>query len=231
MTSQAKTEQHDTYEGEQTIDSDPFELVDRDNRNHRKKRALIDAVTAASAGDPILEVGCGDGIHATDWADRYEYTGVDLSASLVQQTRDRGCSAIQADATNLPHEPNTFTAVLGNAVLHHIPDPETALREWTRIGTDSVTITEPNYLFPKAFLETHTIPEERHKTMMAPWRIRRAVSNVAREREWEYHVDPVIYTPPWPERIQPIYDAIDRVCRHIPAVRWGAQMLRIHLQR
>lgn len=229
--SRAKTEQRETYEGEQTINSDPLNIVDRDNRNHQKKRELIDSVTAAAPGDRILEVGCGDGVHAESWAKRYDYLGVDLSKSLAARTRARGCNAFQADATDLPLADNCFSAVLGNAVLHHIPKPRTALREWIRVASESVTITEPNYLFPKAFIETHTIPEERHKTMMAPWRIRRTVADVADECGWEWNVEPVIYTPPWPKGLVPAYDCIDAAARRLPGIRWAGQILRIHIHR
>lgn len=229
--SQAKAEQQETYEGEQSINSDPLNIVDRDNRNHRKKRELIDAVTAAGPGDSVLEVGCGDGVHATKWAERYDYLGVDLSKSLAARTRARGCNAFQADATDLPLPANHFNVVVGNAVLHHIPEPRSALREWIRVASGSVTITEPNYLFPKAFLETHTIPEERHKTMMAPWRIRRIVADVADERGWTWQVEPVIHTPPWPQRLEPVYDGIDAVFRRVPLAKWSGQMLRIQIER
>lgn len=220
--------QRDAYEGDERIDSDPFGLVDRDNRNHAKKRQRISERSAAEAGDRVLEVGCGGGLHARAWADTYDLTAVDLSGSLCRQTRGRApdASVVQADATSLPFPDGHFDAVVGNAVLHHFADAAAALREWARVATDSITLAEPNYLFPKDWLETHTIPEEQHKTQMAPWRLRKTLASIS--DTWA--LEPFLATPPWPTRAASLFDRIDDLFASVPGLRWCAQMQLVHLE-
>lgn len=226
--------QQQHYEGADEVASDPWHLLDRDNRNHRKKRHIIEDTTAATPNDRVLEVGCGNGLHARKYAERYDYTGVDLVQSLVDAT-DRNtppdATVLQADATALPHDANTFDAVVGTAVLHHMDDYVEALREWQRVARPggSVTLMEPNYLFPKEALSTHLIQAERHKINMRPWRIRKLVRKAAiRNAAWT--VAPRIYTPPWPSALTNVYDGIDNTTRRLPLLRWMSQMLLIDIR-
>jgi SAM-dependent methyltransferase len=226
------TTQQDAYGGSVEITSDPFGHVSRANRNHRRKRELITEYTHAQAGDAILEVGCGHGIHASHYAERFQYTGVDVSASLCEETRTRvnpvsaDARVDVADATRLPYRANTFDAVVGTAVLHHLAEQGTALAEWHRVTKPggSVTLMEPNYLFPLAFATTHLVPEERHKVGMAPWRLREST----RDAPGEWEIEPYIYTPPWPERLSGAFDSIDEIGASLPVIRWASQMLLIH---
>lgn len=225
--------QRDAYDGKKAVHSDPFGLWSRDNRNHRKKQELILEATHADAGDDVLEVGCGHGIHAPQYAEQFCYTGIDLIESLVAEARHRATRADadavvqQMDATALEYEPDSFDAVVGTAVLHHLADQSGALREWQRVTRSggSITLMEPNYLFPKDLITAHTVPEERHKTGMAPWRLRDTLDDIA--DEWK--LTPCIYTPPWPAPLTPVYDQVDASMQDVPGARWLSQMLRIHV--
>lgn len=221
--------QREAYDGADRIDSDPFGLWDRDNRNHQKKLRIIHEYTAADPGDAILEVGCGDGTHAEQLDETYCYTGVDLSPSLVAETRSRidNGRVYQADARDLPLADNSHTAVIGTAVLHHLPDAGAALEEWARVADESVTLMEPNYWFPKDWLTAHLVPEEQHKTQMAPPRLR---SRLADLNVTGWTLEPRLYTPPWPAQAGFVYDIVDRVGRAVPGVRALGQMLLIHVE-
>jgi len=223
--------QHETYADANRIKSDPFGILSRDNRNHRKKLQRVLAHVHADPGDRVLEVGCGHGIHARRYAERFDYTGIDISDSLVAETDARtptDATVRCGDAMDILAPDNSFQAVVGNAVLHHMADFETALREWCRVVTPggSVTLTEPNYLFPKDFIETHVLAEERHKRNMAPWRLRRLLDSLP----YDYTVQPFLYTLPWPESLHGVYDGVDNLLSRVPGVRWTAQMLLIHIQ-
>jgi len=221
--------QREAYDGANEIGSDPFNFVDRDNRNHRKKQEIIIGNAHVWTGDSVLEVGCGDGLHARRYDDLFDYVGVDLSSSLVEETTTRisDGTAIQMDALNLGFDDGRFDAVVGTAILHHLSDPKTALSEWCRVTKPggSVTLMEPNYLFPKDFVTAHVVPEERHKTNMAPWRLREMLDHLGHE----YRLDPHIYTPPWPETAERLLDDVDRLGRALPSLRWLSQMLLIHV--
>lgn len=227
--------QRDYYDGVEEVHSDPIGLLDRDNRNHRKKFKIIREFTNANVADSVLEVGCGHGVHAKEYAKLYDYTGIDVSESLVEQTRERVRSvsdqyAVETgDAMDLEYGDNEFEAVVGTAILHHLHSPAQALEEWQRVASGSVTLMEPNYLFPKEFISTHVAEHEQHKINMRPWRIR-AIVDAATPENATWRVEPRIYTAPWPSKLFGVYDAIDDTFAKTPGVRWFSQMLLIHIE-
>jgi ubiquinone/menaquinone biosynthesis C-methylase UbiE len=74
----------------------------------------------------VLDVGCGTGMHLETYKRfKCKLYGVDTSPSMLQQARNRlGESAelIQADATELPFEKDTFDLILCMLVLHEMDD-------------------------------------------------------------------------------------------------------------
>jgi ubiquinone/menaquinone biosynthesis C-methylase UbiE len=91
-------------------------------------------------GMQILEIGCGSGVDTAEFARHGAIvTSTDLTEKSVELTRDLlkeiGLSAkvIQADATKLPFEDESFDCVYSYGVLHHIPEMETALAEIHRV--------------------------------------------------------------------------------------------------
>ena len=227
--------QRDYYDGATEVHSDPIGIINRDNRNHRKKLQIILEHTNANNGDRVLEVGCGHGVHARDYAKRFEYTGIDVSKTLVEQTQERidsvsdGHTAETGDAMNLEYADNEFDAVFGTAILHHLHSPTKALREWQRVAKKSVTLMEPNYLFPKEFVSTHLAEHEQHKINMRPWRLRSIVNDATPEAA-TWTVEPRIYTSPWPSELFSLYDRIDSAAANTPGIRWLSQMLLIHIE-
>lgn len=100
----------------------------------------------------VLEIGCNLGEHTefvTHPYDRYiatDYRHVDfkpLNSRISFQV---------ADAQNLPFEDDTFDRVIVTCVLHHLPEPEKALREMRRVtkggGLVSLLVpTDPGLLY------------------------------------------------------------------------------------
>lgn len=227
-------EQQEAYEGAEQIGSDPFKILDRDNRNHREKRRLIADALPVGADGHVLEVGCGDGIHA-EWYEQFftTFEAVDLSASLCRQTANQAPDSrvVQADARSLPYRDDAVDAVVGTAVLHHLPDAGAALREWHRVAREAVVLMEPNALFPKELITTFVLPEEQHKIQLLPWRIRQTLTEVGDETGWNWSCDPQLYTPPWPRSLRGTFDSIDAVASRVPGLRWSSQMLRLTLSK
>jgi len=79
--------------------------------------------------EKILDLGCGDGTLAVEIT-KYgsKVVAVDLSASMVQKTKEKGIEASVMSATELIFE-NEFDAVFSNAVLHWVKEDEKAIKK------------------------------------------------------------------------------------------------------
>lgn len=95
---------------------------------------------AAYRGRRVLEVGCGMGCMAMNWAQQgARVTAVDLNPVAVAQTRRRfelfGLEGDirEADAAHLPFEAGSFDYAYSWGVLHHTPDTAQALAEMHRV--------------------------------------------------------------------------------------------------
>ena len=88
-------------------------------------------------GERVLDLGCGDGTLTAHMATcGCSVLGVDRDAGFVKATRQRGLSALQADARHLvgPQLPaGSFDAVFSNAVLHWIPEAAAVIANVRRL--------------------------------------------------------------------------------------------------
>ncbi|MGD9588866.1 MAG: class I SAM-dependent methyltransferase [Pyrinomonadaceae bacterium] len=88
----------------------------------------------------VLEVGCGLGTMAMNWAKNgANVTAVDLNSTSVEQTTRRfelhklNGEVRMADARNLPFEDGTFDYGYSWGVLHHSPDLRGSIDELIRV--------------------------------------------------------------------------------------------------
>ncbi|MEY2451601.1 MAG: hypothetical protein QOD92_1175 [Acidimicrobiaceae bacterium] len=114
-----------------------------------------------TAGDLVLDLGCGAGRHAFEAFRRgacvvaLDYSAAELKdvkamfgallaeeATTLPSTSWGGCA--NGDATRLPFPDNTFDHVIAAEVLEHIPADEDAMAELARVlkpgGTIAVTV-------------------------------------------------------------------------------------------
>ncbi|MFO1321271.1 MAG: methyltransferase domain-containing protein [Burkholderiales bacterium] len=95
-----------------------------------------------TAGDRVLDVGCGPGLLAALAADRTGpegfVCGVDVSSSMLMLARQR-CEARAwtafhfGGAAALPHRSGTFTRLACTQVLEYVARPDQALAEFRRV--------------------------------------------------------------------------------------------------
>ncbi|MBO6573787.1 MAG: class I SAM-dependent methyltransferase [Rhodothermales bacterium] len=81
---------------EQWFDTDEYELLYQ-NRNEDEARRLVSLIidrTGVEAGSRVLDVGCGRGRHAVEFARRgFEVTGLDLSERSLEKAEQRAQEA------------------------------------------------------------------------------------------------------------------------------------------
>jgi SAM-dependent methyltransferase len=88
----------------------------------------------------VLEAGCGIGTDAAQLArGGARYTGLDASHTAIELARRRfELEALPGDfvpgsVTDLPFPDESFDLVYSHGVIHHIPDPAAAVREFHRV--------------------------------------------------------------------------------------------------
>jgi SAM-dependent methyltransferase len=96
--------------------------------------------THYDASDRVLELGCGMGTMAMNWARAgVQLTAVDLNAIAVAQTRRRfeleGLEGDirQVDARELPFDDDSFSYAFSWGVLHHSPSIDQSFAELMRV--------------------------------------------------------------------------------------------------
>jgi SAM-dependent methyltransferase len=96
------------------------------------RRAILDAL-ALTAGDRLLEIGCGGGLLLRDArATGAHVVGLDHSEDMVRLAAEHAV-VVHASADALPFADDTFTAVAMSVVFLFLPDPAAVLAECRRV--------------------------------------------------------------------------------------------------
>ena len=105
-------------------------------------------------GRRVIDVGCGDGTYSVLIAEEggaASVEGIDPAEEAVATARERpapaGVSFSVASAYEIPHPERSFDVAYLRGVLHHMDEPERALREALRVA-DRIVVIEPNGLSP-----------------------------------------------------------------------------------
>ena len=88
----------------------------------------------------IIDIGCGGGIYTKELAlmGAKSVIGLDFSKEILQAAKENcsgfsNISFIHGDAHSTPYPNDTFDIVISRAVIHHLQDIPTFLREASRI--------------------------------------------------------------------------------------------------
>jgi SAM-dependent methyltransferase len=82
------------------------------------------ALDGVDLGDAVLELGPGPGVTTRLLAARAPaLTAVEIDGALAERLRGKGFDVVRGDATRLPFDDATFSAVVCFTMLHHLPDP------------------------------------------------------------------------------------------------------------
>lgn len=119
---------------------DILELRASDPQQQAMREAYFSEI-AFPSGARVAEVGCGPGPVARALASRSgvgEVVGIDPSPIFIEQARERSrdlpeLTFVEGDGRALPLEDNSFDVVVFHTTLCHIPEPELALAQASRV--------------------------------------------------------------------------------------------------
>jgi ubiquinone/menaquinone biosynthesis C-methylase UbiE len=118
---------------------------------HQQALAIIASVLPMLGAGSVLDVGCGTGRGIGYLRTRFPEMrchGADASAAQLRQAMiKRGIPQDllhECDATKLPFPDQSFDVVCEFGALHHMRNPNTAVREMTRVARRAVFISDCN---------------------------------------------------------------------------------------
>lgn len=210
-----------------------------------ERRAAYIKETLAELEDPsVLEMGCGTGALTKPLLEalpELRLTGYDVSPRTIDVIRERYAFYPHArfevaDATALPYAASSFDAVVGNAILHHVP-LEASLRECLRVLKPGgiIWFSEPNMLNPQVAIEKNIhfigkiLQNSEDETAFFRWRLAAALRHMGFER---VSVEPYDFLHPiTPAFLIGVIDSLGKFLEHVPLVREISGSLRIHARK
>jgi phosphatidylethanolamine/phosphatidyl-N-methylethanolamine N-methyltransferase len=117
------------------------------------RRSATDA--AKKAGPQILEIGVGTGLSFSDYNERYDVIGIDISEQMIARARTRHASGrypwVSAlhvmDAEQLSFADRAFDAVVAQFVITLVANPERVLDECSRVLVPGGEIILVNHFY------------------------------------------------------------------------------------
>jgi 2-polyprenyl-3-methyl-5-hydroxy-6-metoxy-1,4-benzoquinol methylase len=113
--------------------------------------ATLDELWERAAPQSILDVGCGEGVLTSRWADRVgggRIVGIDLDDQELRAEWERRRRAnlefrVADVAAPLPFADGEFDLVAAIELLEHVPEPEATLAEMTRVARRWLLVSVP----------------------------------------------------------------------------------------
>jgi ubiquinone/menaquinone biosynthesis C-methylase UbiE len=155
MVDTKKAIQADYYD--HNVEDPEFEI----NRPHGESRLyrylmdfkfnrVIQLLGQSLKGKKMLIVCCGSGMDAEYAAECGAHVvALDISSGCLGRARERARRysvdyiLVRGDAENLPFRDGSFDYAFVHDGLHHLPEPERAIKEMARVAQNGILITEP----------------------------------------------------------------------------------------
>jgi SAM-dependent methyltransferase len=110
----------------------------------------LDELFERAAPDSVLDVGCGEGVLTSEFAQRVNggrVVGIDLEDPKLQEEWERrrapNCEYRVEEATSLSFEDGEFDMAAAIEVLEHVPQPERTLSEMARVARRWLLVSVP----------------------------------------------------------------------------------------
>lgn len=173
-------------------------------------------------GKRILDLGSGDGTYTKELFDRgkpFSIHGIDPSKKAIEIAKekygDRRITFAIGNADSLPYAANTFDLVHIRGVLHHMDNPNIALKEALRVAT-VVILIEPNGYNPglKVIEKLSRYHREHQEKSYTSYQMRNWIRNAGGEVTYEKFAG---FVPMFcPDRVAQVMKAVEPVVERIP---------------
>lgn len=117
------------------LPSDPYRSTFAYGRM-KADRFIQTALDRLPAGARVLDVGCGTGFHVSLLRQRgFDVLGIEPGEDLRRRAlqNNPGAEIVDGDVENLALDDGAFDAVLAIEVIRHVPHPDRAVREISRV--------------------------------------------------------------------------------------------------
>ena len=159
-----------------------------------RRAALLVELSALSSQQKVLELGCGTGIFTEKLSGcGANLTAADISVELLTQARHRlsgmsNVTLVLADGETLPFQDEIFDAVVGSAILHHLP-LKSSLREIRRVlqSGGKLAFSEPNMMNPQILIQKNVpvvkrwLGDSPDETAFVRWRLKHVLMSAGFE--------------------------------------------------
>ncbi|NIM14828.1 MAG: methyltransferase domain-containing protein [Candidatus Aminicenantes bacterium] len=172
-------------EGEKMYQKDYWERKELDKRRQvthpviveyvLSKINVLEKIVPFTQQTTLLDVGCGNGFFTYYFDKMCKTVGVDFSEKMVHLNPLKCEQKGIMDASRLGFKDSSFDVVFCHALLHHVEDMDTVIREMARVSGKYVIILEPNRNNPLMFLFSFIVKEERKALKFSPGYLRKVV--------------------------------------------------------